>query len=214
MRTDASYPTPWHQDDAGAFLTNGTGLVVWIPFEPSTPQTDGLKFVAGSHKFPAKREMPLICAGSKTAFFLETLGKKQEEDPSNRVLTYDLEVGDALVFDRSTMHASTGLNMARRHNMQIRLIASGDESKGAYFKNLRYLSHYGYHNDQANTFRFPQIYPSIIEEEYSQRVAYKTPKGFVAKLKKGVSLLSSSLEAMKVKEGFEIHCPQEKCFPL
>jgi len=218
MRTDGSHPTPWHLDDVGAFLTNGTGIVVWVPFEPSTSQTDGLKFIAGSHKFPASDRMPSFCDdGSKVAFCVEEIGKQQEEDPSNTVLTYDLEVGDALVFDKGTMHASTGLNMSRRHGMQIRLFAAGDGSEAAYFKNTKgssYGNHYGYHNDRAETFRFPQIYPSVIASEYSQRVAHTKSTGLIATLKKGLALFRSSLDSMQVKDGISCLCPEGKCFRI
>ena len=216
MRGDGTFPTPWHADNGGPYLTNGTGLVVWVPFEPSTPYTDGLKFIASSHKFPAHRNRPSFCNDKeRAAFCVERLGRREEDKPSNKMLTYNLKVGDALFFDKGTMHASTGFNMTRRHNLQIRLIAAGDEHEDAYFKNIKgssYGNPYGFHDDRADTFRFPQIYPNVLANEYTQRVAYKKRDGLIAKIKYVYDMLRVSIDSMVIKDGISSLCPEGKCF--
>uniref|UniRef100_A0A7S2GRY1 Phytanoyl-CoA dioxygenase n=1 Tax=Helicotheca tamesis TaxID=374047 RepID=A0A7S2GRY1_9STRA len=197
------------------FLTNGTGLVVWIPFQPSTPDTDGLKFIAGSHKFPASSVMPSFCNAELPGYCMEEIGKRQEEDPTKKVLTYDLKVGDAIFFDKSTMHASTGLNMSPRHSLQIRLFGAGDDVKSAYFKNVKGAAYgvpYGLHDDRANTFRFPQIYPNIQTNEFAKRIAYKTSSGLVDKVKYLFDMARVSIDSFRQNQEVDHFCSDRKCF--
>ena len=104
----ASNGAPWHHDEP-YFDFEGTLCVVWVPLD-FAPITDGLTFVRGSHRWGQLYVAPQF--SQNVPFTSEGSAYKSvpdiDADPSGyEFLSWDVNVGDCLVFDFRTLHCVT-----------------------------------------------------------------------------------------------------------
>ncbi len=97
--------TPWHHDRPYYIIKGNKNLSMWIPTS-HVPSEYGMVFLAGSHKI-GKVFVPSSFRSG------EQLGKKQGfNELTNQVvnkfehLSFDLELGDSLVFLNDTIHSA------------------------------------------------------------------------------------------------------------
>jgi ectoine hydroxylase-related dioxygenase (phytanoyl-CoA dioxygenase family) len=108
-------PTPWHQDQPYYNIEGWQTCSFWIPVDPIS-RSATLKFVAGSHKGPWL--MPRSFMDAQAKWFpegsLQPLPDVDARHEDYRILGWDLEPGDLIVFHMLTLHASGGADRRRR----------------------------------------------------------------------------------------------------
>jgi ectoine hydroxylase-related dioxygenase (phytanoyl-CoA dioxygenase family) len=119
--------TPWHQDQPYYNVDGRQGVSMWLPVDP-VPRVSSLEVVAGSHLGPWF--VPRTFLGDEARWFPEgTLAElpDYETDPP-KIVSWDLEPGDAVFFHFATVHGSGGTD-ARRRVLSVRYI--GDDIRFA-----------------------------------------------------------------------------------
>jgi ectoine hydroxylase-related dioxygenase (phytanoyl-CoA dioxygenase family) len=117
--------TPWHQD-LPYYNVDGRQLVsMWMPVDP-VPRESSLELVAGSHLGPWF--MPRTFLDDQARWFPEgTLDELPEIDETHRILSWDLEPGDAVFFHMLSLHAAPGFpGPGRRRVLSLRFL--GDDA--------------------------------------------------------------------------------------
>ncbi|UWQ08123.1 phytanoyl-CoA dioxygenase family protein [Aliiroseovarius crassostreae] len=122
-------PTPWHQDGPYYFVEGEQTASFWLPLDPV--RENSLRFIAGSHKWD-KMVRPVSWADDSDFY------QGQQEwipvpDPDANpgdmtVLEWEMEPGDAVVFDFRTVHGARGNTAAtRRRALSLRWM--GDDAR-------------------------------------------------------------------------------------
>ncbi|MGQ0664317.1 MAG: phytanoyl-CoA dioxygenase family protein [Pseudomonadota bacterium] len=108
-------PTPWHQD-LNYWPAEGRQICsVWVAFDPVDRDNGGMEFVAGSHR-SGRRFQPFdfrLPEAVETDEF-EKLPDIDQRRGDYRILSWDLEPGDGLVFSALTLHGAAGNRTLRR----------------------------------------------------------------------------------------------------
>jgi ectoine hydroxylase-related dioxygenase (phytanoyl-CoA dioxygenase family) len=121
-------PTPWHQDIPYYFVDGQQTVSFWIPIDPVTEAT--LRLIAGSHKWD-KMILPVRWLDDSN-FYAGEGDYLPVPDPDNdaslKVLEWEMEPGDAILFDFRTAHGARGnLTAARRRALSLRWV--GDDAR-------------------------------------------------------------------------------------
>lgn len=127
----ADQPTPWHQDEPQWPLTGRQMSSAWLCLEPVTRATGALRFVAGTHRGPM--HIPYVPAAQRAALEADmhhfTGGPIPaiDADPERyRVLSFDCEPGDVVLFHPRAIHGAFGAEReTARRTFSIRYI--GDD---------------------------------------------------------------------------------------
>jgi ectoine hydroxylase-related dioxygenase (phytanoyl-CoA dioxygenase family) len=107
--------TPWHQD-IPYYPLLGTMCSVWIPLS-AVATVDCLELIAGSHrtgkqylpiKFLAPETTTLAGDPDKLPDGVEVLPDIEAQRGQHRILAWDVEPGDCIVFDAMTVHGNRG----------------------------------------------------------------------------------------------------------
>jgi len=108
---NTSKPTPWHQD-APYYFADGTQTVsFWLPLDPVT-KTETLRLVAGSNRWP-KLVLPVKWLddadfyGEQSDQYM-TLPELDDDHCEESILEWDMQPGDAVLFDFRTVHGARG----------------------------------------------------------------------------------------------------------
>jgi len=120
--------TPWHQDQSYYCVNGKDNCSFWIPLDPVKKHTSP-EFVSGSHNWN-KQFLP-------TKFFGHDYEQKDDEfeiipnieaDRNQyKILSWDLNLGDAIVFNFATIHsAPENKSINRRRAFSVRF--TGDDS--------------------------------------------------------------------------------------
>lgn len=123
----ASKGAPWHQDEPYFDFFGGRKCIFWFPLEAASRE-EGLTFAAGSHRWGVvymaqnfKEERP----------FAEAEGYQPVPDldanaSGYRGLSWDMQVGDALIFDFRTLHRATAGNRVLARTIRRMSLRFGD----------------------------------------------------------------------------------------
>jgi hypothetical protein len=133
--------SPWHQDTSYSPVAGPHLLNIWTPFE-KIPRKNALEFVRGSHRTIQYNGTSYNNARDHTQPLwhdtewpqLPDIEAERAEDPSSwDVFTYDLDVGDALVFHSGILHGGAPVtpDCPTRHTLVYRFY--GDQ---AYYRPL------------------------------------------------------------------------------
>lgn len=124
-------PTPWHQD-APYYFVDGTQTVsFWLPLDPVS-KMETLRLVAGSNRWP-KMVLPVkwiddaefYGAQSDQYMTLPDLGDAGNDET---ILEWEMQPGDAVLFDFRTVHGARGnLQNHRRRAFSMRWV--GDDGR-------------------------------------------------------------------------------------
>ncbi len=116
---------PWHHDEP-YFDFEGRMCIVWIPLE-SVSADQGLTFVARSHAsgrlYIAEQfseNVAFNCSGKD----YDTMPDFDDGGEKHRLVSWDLDPGDCLVFDFRTLHRASQIDAIARgtsHRMTFRL---------------------------------------------------------------------------------------------
>jgi len=120
----ATNAAPWHHDEP-YFDFEGRLCIVWVPLEPMN-RSEGLTFVKGSHRWGQlfvapqfSENVPFVCEGDryKPMPDIDSVPNRHE------FLSWDVELGDCLVFDFRTIHSITSKSetaCSTHHRLSLR----------------------------------------------------------------------------------------------
>ncbi len=121
--------SPWHQDQ-GYYCVNGRDNVsIWIPLD-EVEINSSMEFVKGSHKWN-KTFLPTKFKGQEYEHKdneFERIPDIENERENYDIVSWGCELGDAIAFNYSTVHAAYGNNSNnRRRAFSIRF--TGDDAR-------------------------------------------------------------------------------------
>jgi len=126
----ATSPTPWHQD-LNYWPVEGVQVCsVWATFDSVDADNGALEFVAGSHRWP-QRYQPFDFRGTAPVETdeLEPLPDIDACREDYRILSWDLEPGDAVVFSALVLHGARGNTSASRRRRALSTRWAGDDAR-------------------------------------------------------------------------------------
>jgi len=121
--------TPWHADHSYWHLAGGAVCSLWLPLD-SVPGATAVRYVAGSHEWALKHQIASFsgdAARYAASAALPALPDIDELEKRGevRVLRWDVEPGDVIVFDSYTVHGAPGnsSNSVRRRAYATRWVS-------------------------------------------------------------------------------------------
>ena len=125
--------TPWHNDLPYWPVRNGSALTIWLALDPINFDSGSLEFIAGSHSWD-KLYQPFTTVsdgsverpykGTEDAF--EPLPNFDAERDQHRILCWEIEPGDVLIFDSMIVHgARANSSPAVRRGYAVRYTGDG-----------------------------------------------------------------------------------------
>lgn len=128
VKQGAAPETPWHQDRPYYLVDGPISFSVWITPD-YVPLEESLNFIRGSHRTGREFSPVAFKDGQlidSTASF-ENLDEQEIARMSrNGVLSFNLEPGDALLFDNRVLHkGARGLKPASRRALSLRYVGDG-----------------------------------------------------------------------------------------
>lgn len=159
----ATTPTPWHQDQP-YYEVGGLWCVVWIPLDP-VPRDSTLEFVAGSHR-SGSLYTPVNLGGQATYHVderrspLMPIPDIDARPDLYRVIGWDLELGDCLVFHSRTIHGNKGNRSTRRsRRAQMRFAAEDAYFDQGVFPWASLIENHGLKNGELlRGTKFPMVW--------------------------------------------------------
>ncbi len=123
-------PTPWHSDLPYYFVDGQQTISFWIPVDPVRTAT--LRLIAASHQW--ERAVRPVRWLDSSDFYDQDPGYRPLPDPDNdptlQVLEWQLQPGDAVIFDFRTVHGARGNDApTRRRVLSLRWL--GDDVRFA-----------------------------------------------------------------------------------
>lgn len=126
-----SKPTPWHQDAPYYFVEGNQTVSFWLPLDPVS-QNETLRLVAGSQKWP-KLLLPVKWFDD-TDFYTNqadqymAIPDLDAEHSEETILEWEMQPGDAVLFNFRTVHGARGnLQDRRRRAFSMRWL--GDDAR-------------------------------------------------------------------------------------
>jgi ectoine hydroxylase-related dioxygenase (phytanoyl-CoA dioxygenase family) len=123
-------PTPWHSDLPYYFLDGRQTVSFWIPIDPVKTAT--LRLIAASHRW--ERQVRPVRWADDSNFYGADRNYRNVPNPDNdatlKVLEWEMQPGDAVIFDFRTAHGARGNDAAtRRRVLSLRWV--GDDVRYA-----------------------------------------------------------------------------------
>ncbi|MEE9428946.1 MAG: phytanoyl-CoA dioxygenase family protein [Paracoccaceae bacterium] len=122
-------PTPWHQDSPYYFVEGEQTVSLWFPLDPVREAS--LRLIAGSHRW--NRLVRPVSWADDSDFYEGDQDWIPVPDPDanpndNKILEWQMEPGDAVLFDFRTVHGARGnLSNTRRRALSLRWL--GDDAR-------------------------------------------------------------------------------------
>jgi ectoine hydroxylase-related dioxygenase (phytanoyl-CoA dioxygenase family) len=154
--------SPWHQDLPYYGIEGEQLCSIWLPLDP-VPQIACPEFVAGSH-LSGKRYVPLKFADHKsygdTVAGYENIPDIDAQRSDYRILSWDIELGDCIVFHMATVHGAPGTASVstRRRGFSTRWL--GDDARYAQRPWETSPPFRGLHLEEGDTMDHP-LFPVI-----------------------------------------------------
>jgi ectoine hydroxylase-related dioxygenase (phytanoyl-CoA dioxygenase family) len=126
---NTSKPTPWHQDAPYYFVDGQQTVSFWLPLDPVS-ESETLRLVSGSNRWP-KLVRPVAWLDDADYY----RGDQDQymdlpviEDGEQKILQWEMQPGDAVLFDYRTVHGAKGnLQQNRRRAFSMRWV--GDDAR-------------------------------------------------------------------------------------
>jgi ectoine hydroxylase-related dioxygenase (phytanoyl-CoA dioxygenase family) len=121
-------PTPWHHDLTFWPVEGSQVCSIWMPLDPVTTETSGLEYVLGSHRWTQRFK-------AITPDYSEYMINPELDDVPDidahrdeyRVMAWDMEPGDVLVFHPLVVHGSAGNSSTTTRRRAIATRWFGDD---------------------------------------------------------------------------------------
>jgi ectoine hydroxylase-related dioxygenase (phytanoyl-CoA dioxygenase family) len=160
--------TAWHHDQP-YFCVDGKQMCsIWLPVDP-VPASAALRFLAGSHRW-GRWFRPRLTSGRELYTFgnddkpWETQPDFDAELDRHRVLSWDLQPGDCLVFHALTVHGAPGNPHAARRRRVLTTVWFGDDATYGVRPSPPRPNFEGHGVKPGEPLRspyFPQIWPRV-----------------------------------------------------
>jgi len=121
-------PTPWHHD-ATYWCAAGEQLcTIWLPLDPVTRESGAVEYVRGSHRWNVEyRARDFRSTGIFDDDALPPVPDIDAYRDSYDIISFDLEPGDAVVFDFRTLHGAAGNRSTTRRRRALATRWAGDD---------------------------------------------------------------------------------------
>lgn len=123
-------PTYWHHDYP-YFQFDGEDFInFWVPLDPVTATNGAMRFAAGSHRWGKLYHPVRIGKGDLIAEAEDLDGPAPDIDASPeqyRILSWDLDPGDILIFHGKTLHAAYPNASSDRRRRAVAVRFTGDD---------------------------------------------------------------------------------------
>ena len=133
----AAERTPWHHDQPYYSVDGDQNVSMWIALDP-VPQDRAMRFVAGSHRWdrwfiPRKFIDHTPYAGESGRYELlpDIDALIAAEPETHRVVSFDTEPGDVIVFHYRTLHDAPANVSATERRRAVSLRWVGDDARWA-----------------------------------------------------------------------------------
>ncbi len=117
-----SNSTPWHQDLPYWPVAGDHICSLWFAMDPVTEESGGVRYVAGSHRWPTWFRAQSFDGSSK--YSVESMPPAPNPDASDehRVVCFDIEPGDVVAHHVMTLHGARGnaTSSVRRRGLATR----------------------------------------------------------------------------------------------
>ena len=122
--------TPWHQDGPYYFVEGQQTVSMWVPLDPVREAS--LRLIAGSHRW-TKPVRPVSWADDSDFYagdhdWMPVPDPDSDATLGHSLLEWEMEPGDAVLFDFRTVHGARGNKAAtRRRALSLRWV--GDDAR-------------------------------------------------------------------------------------
>ncbi|HVR91938.1 MAG TPA: phytanoyl-CoA dioxygenase family protein [Novosphingobium sp.] len=186
--------TPWHHDHTFWPLDGKQIASVWTAMEPVTASGSALEFVAGSHLWGKKFEAVGVGGPVPSKDNVEPLPDIDAHREQYRILSWELEPGDALLFNAMILHGSRP-NSAPQNRRAITTRWTGDDVRYKPIEGVvrELWNHSVKEGDSLSGSLYPQILPGLLDTEVGERLRRPIPpaperfEAFVASLKSRIA---------------------------
>ena len=163
--------TPWHHDHTFWPLEGKQIASVWTAMEPVTACGSALEFVAGSHLWGKKFEAVGVGGRVPSKDDVEPLPDIDANRDQYRILSWELERGDALLFNAMILHGSRA-NSAPLNRRAITTRWTGDDVRYKPIEGVvRELWHHNLKGgDVLCGGLYPRVLPSLLDSEIGERL--------------------------------------------
>ena len=124
-------PTPWHQDAPYYFVDGSQTVSFWLPLDP-VGKGETLRLVSHSHQWP-KLVLPVKWLNDSDFYNQQNdqyMTMPEVDGGDYRILEWEMQPGDAILFDFRTVHGAKGnLQNRRRRAFSMRWV--GDDARFA-----------------------------------------------------------------------------------
>ena len=163
--------TPWHHDHTFWPLDGSQIASVWTAMEPVTASGSALEFVAGSHLWGKKFEAVGVGGSVPSNDKVEALPDIDANRDQYRILSWELEPGDALLFNAMILHGSRP-NSAALTRRAITTRWTGDDVRYKPIEGVvrELWPHDLKGGDAISGSLYPQILPCLLDAEVGERL--------------------------------------------
>ena len=128
----AAMKTPWHHDQP-YWPVQGTQVCsLWLALDAVTAESGAVEFIAGSHRWGKwYKPTPFRAEGGAAAFVASDDERIPDIDAARgdyRILCWDMQPGDCLVFHALTVHGAPGNASASRRRRGHAVRYTGDDA--------------------------------------------------------------------------------------
>jgi ectoine hydroxylase-related dioxygenase (phytanoyl-CoA dioxygenase family) len=130
---NTSKPTPWHQDAPYYFVKGEQTVSFWLPLDPVS-KSETLRLVSGSNRWP-KLVRPVTWLddadfynGKQDDYMNLPSIEDDAEDNKLDILEWEMEPGDAVLFNYRTVHGAKG-NMQQNRRRAFSMRWLGDDAR-------------------------------------------------------------------------------------
>ena len=164
--------TPWHHDFTFFPIAGDQVASIWTSVDPVKTEESALEFVVGSHRWPQKFR-PLGVGGIvKSVAPLEATPDFDANRGDYKIVGWDMQPGDAVLFHALTLHGSRGKPAGNLNRRAIATRWCGDDVRYAPTGAELQIpwSHGLSPGDRIGGPIFPQVVPELRPEEIAARM--------------------------------------------
>ncbi len=119
--------TPWHQDQPYWAVSGKQICSIWLPFD-SVAKESCVEYVAGSHHWDEFNPHHFTDGSPYQGTGLQQIPDIEAERAQHRILQFELESGDCLVFQAMIVHGAPG-NAAPQRRRALATRWTGDDAR-------------------------------------------------------------------------------------
>lgn len=164
--------TPWHHDFTFFPISGNQVASLWTSVDPVKTEESALEFVIGSHLWPQKFR-PLGVGGIvKSVAPLEATPDFDQSRADYKIVSWDMQPGDAVLFHALTLHGSRGKPAGDRNRRAIATRWCGEDVRYAPTGSELQVpwSHGLSPGERIGGPVFPQVFPELKPEEIEMRM--------------------------------------------